>query len=234
MVIMKNKENMPRIKVIKDGPYIVTGSVPLGQEIMVMGSDGEPAGWKKGISYPLQGTYSLCRCGASKIKPFCDGAHTKIGFAGTETASHDHYLDQAERTSGPELDLTWSPKFCAVARFCHSAGDAWNLAERSNDPASKNMALREACDCPSGSLVAWDKNTGKPIEPDFEPSISLIENPQTNSSGPLWVKGGIPIESSDGTEYEIRNRVTLCRCGQSKNKPFCDGRHISIGFKSGS
>ncbi len=231
---MKNKENNRRIKVTKDGPYIVTGSVPLVQEIMVMGSDGEPAGWKKGISYPDQGTYALCRCGASENKPFCDGAHTKIGFDGTETASHDHYLDQAERTSGPELDLTWSPKFCAVARFCHRAGDAWNLVERSNDPASKNMALREACDCPSGSLVAWDKNTGKAIEPNFEPSISLVENPQTNISGPIWVKGGIQIESSDGKEYEIRNRVTLCRCGQSNNKPFCDGRHISIGFKSGS
>jgi CDGSH-type Zn-finger protein len=231
---MKNKENKRRIKVMKDGPYIVTVSVPLVQEIMVMGSDGEPAGWKKGISYSDQGTYALCRCGASKNKPFCDGAHTKIGFDGTETVSHDHYLDQAERTSGPELDLTWSPKFCAVARFCHRAGDAWNLAERSNDPASKNTALREACDCPSGSLVAWDKNTGKPIEPDFEPSISLIENPQTNISGPIWAKGGIQIESSDGKEYESRNRVTLCRCGQSNNKPFCDGRHISIGFKSGS
>lgn len=231
---MKNKENKRRIKVTKDGPYIVTGSIPLAQEIMVMGSDGEPARWKKGISYPDQGTYALCRCGASKNKPFCDGAHTEIGFGGTETASHDHYLDQAERTSGPELDLAWSPKFCAVARFCHRAGDAWSLTKRSNDPASKNMALREACDCPSGSLVAWDKNTGKPIEPDFEPSISLVENPQTNISGPIWVKGGIQIESSDGTEYEIRNRVTLCRCGQSNNKPFCDGRHISIGFKSGS
>ena len=61
----------------------------------------------------------------------------------------------------------------------------------------------------------------------------LIENPEAGTSGPIWVKGGIPIESADGTEYETRNRVTLCRCGQSKNKPFCDGAHISIGFKSG-
>lgn len=231
---MKDKKDKLRIRVTKDGPLIITGKVPLIQEIIVIGGDGEPAAWKKGTSYPDQGTYALCRCGASRNKPFCDGTHTKIGFDGTETSGHEAYLDQSERTSGPELDLTWSPKLCAAARFCLRAGDAWTLVERSDDPASRNTALREAFDCPSGSLVAWEKDSGKPIEPDFEPSISLIENPQTNISGPIWVKGGIPIESSDGTEYEIRNRVTLCRCGQSNNKPFCDGRHIPIGFKSGS
>ena len=52
-------------------------------------------------------------------------------------------------------------------------------------------------------------------------------------SGPIWVKGGIRIEGADGKSYEIRNRVTLCRCGQSSNKPFCDGTHASMHFHDG-
>jgi CDGSH-type Zn-finger protein len=47
------------------------------------------------------------------------------------------------------------------------------------------------------------------------------------------VKGGVQIKSSDGFVYEPRNRVTLCRCGQSGNKPFCDGTHISMKFNDG-
>jgi hypothetical protein len=93
-------------------------------------------------------------------------------------------------------------------------------------------AIEEACACPSGSLVAWDKASGAALEPASEPGISLIEDPGAGLSGPLWVKGGVPGESADGFEYERRNRVTLCRCGLSKKKPFCDGAHIKAGFKS--
>ena len=60
-------------------------------------------------------------------------------------------------------------------------------------------------------------------------AISSDANSET--AGPLWVTGGIPIRRADGTFLETRNRVTLCRCGQSKNKPFCDGTHGKIGFK---
>jgi len=49
----------------------------------------------------------------------------------------------------------------------------------------------------------------------------------------LWVRGGIPVTSANGFHYEVRNRVTLCRCGTSKNKPFCDGSHAAIKFKDG-
>jgi CDGSH-type Zn-finger protein len=82
-------------------------------------------------------------------------------------------------------------------------------------------------------LVAWDRRTREPHEPDLRPSIGLVEDPAAGVSGPLWVKGGISIVSADGVEYEARNRVTLCRCGASQNKPFCDGTHASIGFDDG-
>jgi len=231
---MKSQKKVQRIKITKDGPLIVTGGVLLGQDNIKIGADGEPLCWEKGPSYPHRDTYSLCRCGASKTKPFCDGSHVEIGFDGTETASREAYLAGAEKTCGPGLDLTWSGELCAMARFCHRGEQAWGYAERSDDPAARKEAIDEACACPSGSLVAWDKETGQAIEPDLDPSIGLIENPKEGISGPIWVKGRIPVESADGFEYEPRNRVTLCRCGKSENKPFCDGTHDSIKFRSGT
>ena len=215
-----------RIQVTKDGPYIVSGNVPLAEERVVIGKDGEPAGWAKGRSFPAPETYVLCRCGASKNKPFCDGSHVEAAFEGTETAGHGRYLENVEKTVGPAVDLTWSEELCIAARFCLGGKDAWNYAKASDDAEARGKAIEEACACPSGSLVAWDKKAGKAIEAELEPSISLVEGPEGGTDGPVWVRGGIPIESADGRTYEIRNRVTLCRCGKSSNKPFCDGRHL--------
>jgi hypothetical protein len=70
------------------------------------------------------------------------------------------------------------------------------------------------------------RQTGKAIEPALEKSIVIIEYPAKGEHGPLWVRGGIPVVSAYGKPYTIRNRLTLCRCGKSGNKPFCDGSHI--------
>lgn len=214
-----------KVKVTKNGPYLVSGGVPLSEQSICVDTDRQCHGWKEGKKYPAQESYALCRCGHSQKNPFCDGRHVKIGFDGTETASHETYLEQASEIDGPSLKLTDAEDFCVGARFCDRAGGTWKLTKRSDDPAARQMAIEEACDCPSGRLVAWDQD-GKAIEPDFEPSIGLVEDTQAGKMGPIWVRGGIPIESADGTTYEIRNRVTLCRCGKSSNKPFCDGRHL--------
>jgi hypothetical protein len=126
--------------------------------------------------------------------------------------------------------LTDAEPFCAYARFCDGHGQVWNLVEQTADAQAREWFRHEATACPSGRLVAWDKATRKPDEPSFEPSIGLVEDPPIGVSGGLWVRGGIPIESADGNPYEVRNRVTLCRCGASNNKPFCDGSHASINF----
>lgn len=73
--------------------------------------------------------------------------------------------------------------------------------------------------------MVWDKQ-GEAIEPEFKPSLGLVEDLQEGVMGPIWVRGGIPVDSADCTTYEIRNRVTLCRCGKSSNKPFCDSSHV--------
>ncbi len=215
-----------KVKVSRNGPYLVTGGVPLSEQIINVDDKGDCHGWKEGKKYPARDTYALCRCGQSKTPPFCDGTHTRIGFDGTEVSSRKQYLDIALEKGGPDLRLTDAEVFCSEARFCQRAGGVWDLARQSGDPEARQKAIEEACDCPSGRLVAWDDD-GKAIEPDLQPSIGLIEDAPAGKMGPVWVRGGIPIESADGTTYEIRNRVTLCRCGKSRNQPFCDGRHLS-------
>ena len=222
-----------KIVVSKDGPYLVSGGLPLGKAISEVGSEGEPERWVKGKQYPAQEKYALCRCGQSGRQPFCDGAHTGAGFDGTEKASRKSYDEQAEKIEGPGIDLKDAESLCSSARFCLPKGGTWKLTLRSRDPEKRKAAIEQAGNCPSGRLVAHDKKTGKPIEPEFEPSVSLIEDPQAESSGPVWVKGGVTIESEDGRAYEKRNRVTLCRCGRSDNKPFCEGTHIKVRFNDG-
>jgi len=223
------EEKEQKIKIEKNGPYIVSGKIPLDKEIIVVDKEHCPIKWQKKEDYLEQENYALCRCGNSCKKPFCDHSHLK-GFDGQETASRKPYLEQAEKIEGPDLIMTDAQDLCASARFCHRSLGAWDLTKKSDNPKNKAIAIQECKDCPSGRLVAWDKKTNKSIEPDFKPQISVVEDPDKKVSGPLWVKGGIEIESSDNYNYEKRNRTTLCRCGKSKNKPFCDGTHIDVGF----
>ncbi|HEY2824533.1 MAG TPA: CDGSH iron-sulfur domain-containing protein, partial [Gemmatimonadales bacterium] len=95
------------------------------------------------------------------------------------------------------------------------------------------LVIREANHCPAGRLVLHDKKTHRAIEEPLPPSIGVVEDPVTECSGPLWVRGSVPVESADGKRYEVRNRVTLCRCGASANKPFCNGSHVSVKFNDG-
>lgn len=227
------EKKAPRIKVTKDGPYLVSGGLPLDKVRMVIGSDGEPEKWAYGDIIPTPDNYALCRCGRSANKPFCDGSHAKTGFDGRETAARRSFLEMAEKNIGPGIDLYDVPCYCVLAMFCHRSGDTWTLAEKSDDPENKRIAVEEAGDCPGGRLVAWDKALNKPIEPRFTPGLSLIEDTKHYVSGPIWAKGGIPIEAADGYQYEVRNRATLCRCGCSKNKPFCDGAHVKSVFDDG-
>jgi CDGSH-type Zn-finger protein len=221
-----------RIKITRNGPYIVSGSVPLSEQIICQDAEGHCHGWRESKVFDTSEIYTLCRCGKSKNKPFCDGSHFAAEFDGTETASREPFASQSKELVGPELTLSEVPIFCAEARFCQRAGGTWHLVKHSDDAACKQTAVEEAAECPSGRIVLRDKH-GTIIEPQLPPSIGLIEDVPAGFSGPIWVRGGIPVESADGEVYEVRNRVTLCRCGHSQNKPFCDGSHLTYGFKSG-
>ena len=128
------------------------------------------------------------------------------------------------------MTLSDAGDFCAFARFCDPVG---SLIRETDNPEARDLVIREANHCPAGRLVVHDKKTGKEVEDTLPPSIGVIEDPALGCSGLLWVRGGITIESDEGKPYEVRNRVTLCRCGSSDNMPFCNGSHASIKFQDG-
>lgn len=216
-----------KIEVSKDGPYLVSGGVPISEQWIVTNAEGESLEYREGKKFPAQLQYALCRCGHSGKKPFCDGTHKKIHFDGAETASRQPYLEQTETIEGPTMLLTDAENLCAFARFCDPKGSVWNLVQQADNPEAQQLVKHEAGHCPSRRLVAWDRESGQSFEPEFEPSIGLIEDTAKQISGPIWVRGGIPVMSADGTTYEVRNRLTLCRCGRLGNKPYCDGSHAA-------
>jgi len=222
----KTPKDKRKIKVCMNGPYLVSGGIPLVEQIISRDAEGYSQEWRTGNRYSSKENYRLCRCGRSENRPFCDDTHINVNFDGAETASRESYLDQAEEIGGQALRLTDAQDLCASAGFCTRADGIWNLTKRSSDPEARRVAIEEAGNCPSGRLVIWDKRSGEAIEPEFEESVGLVEDPDVGESGPIWVRGGIPVESADGGNYEVRNRVTLCRCGKSSNKPFCDGSHV--------
>ena len=233
-ISMSEEKKTPKIRIIKNGPYVVSGNIPMTKQTIIVNEVGRSVKWEEDDCFPKKEEYSLCRCGKSSNSPYCDGTHQKIAFDGTETASKEKYIKRAGTIVGPELIVTDLPELCAYARFCHREdGTVWDLAEDSGNPKSRDSAIQGTWECPAGRLVAWDK-TGQVIDEKLEPSIGIIEDPSCKGgvSGPIWVKGGIPIESSDGSEYEVRNQVTLCRCGESQNKPFCDNTHGLINYKA--
>lgn len=212
---------MAKIKICKNGPYIVSGKIPVNQEKTLFDLEGNPLKTEVTKNLCSDEETTLCRCGGSANKPFCDGTHRKNGFDGTENP--DNLTDNPNNTevfTGPELTLQDTPRLCTGAGFCHRAGGVWDLTQESNNSKSKKNAIEECHCCPSGRLIAVDPQTSKPIEDQFDPSIGVDAN------GPLCVKGKVSIESIGGEKYSDRPRRALCRCGKSHNKPFCDGSHF--------
>jgi CDGSH-type Zn-finger protein len=212
---------MAKIKICKNGPYVVSGKIPVNQEKTVFDSEGIPLKTEVTKNLCSDEETTLCRCGGSDNKPFCDNSHRKNGFDGTENPDNlENNPEDTEVFNGPDLILQDTPRLCSGADFCHRAGGVWNLTQDSDNPKSKKTAIEECHCCPSGRLVAVDPETGKDLEPQTPPSIGV------NQYGPLCLKGKIPVESVGGKTYPPQNKRTLCRCGKSGNKPFCDGSHL--------
>jgi CDGSH-type Zn-finger protein len=196
---------VPEITVGENGSYIVTGDVPLVR----IRKDGTVID-----TYATGAEPHLCRCGGSSAKPFCSGAHNANGFDGTETAPTDNYADRAKDLGHGILD---DRAICAHAGFC--ANRITNVWKAAKDPELAEQARELVARCPSGALTLADANDELP------PRIAVEEN------GPLHVEGRITVRRADGEPFEARNRILLCRCGQSKNKPLCDGSHKEVGFE---
>ena len=221
-----------KIQIQPNGPYLVHGDTPLVRKQQVTSEHGEPMTWQKTEEVETKETYALCRCGESNNKPFCDGTHVKTEFDGTETAATDKYEDRKivhENSTGIVIKRDYS--VCAESGFCGDRlANIEKLAELTDDSTvrAKVMAMIERC--PSGSYTYALTEDAEDIESDLPRQIAVTTEMTSEGpiAGPLWVTGEILVERADGQPMEVRNRVTLCRCGQSKNKPLCDGTHRAI------
>jgi CDGSH-type Zn-finger protein len=222
-----------KIVIQKNGPYDVYGGIPVRIQHILANTDGKSWDWENGETFKTENSYQLCRCGHSSKKPFCDDSHLQVDFDGTETASRLPYDQQARQFDGPTLIMSDVGSLCANARFCSAVGKIRSLIPKTDDPEVRALVMREVAHCPSGRLTLHDKTNDKEIENHLDPAIGIVEDIPLGCSGPLWVQGGIPIISENGERYETRNRVTLCRCGASHNKPFCDGSHVTVDFNDG-
>jgi CDGSH-type Zn-finger protein len=214
-------DNM-KIEITKDGPYIVYGEVPLFDESIRVDFMGKATNWDRGEKLFPDEIYTLCRCGKSKSKPYCDGAHSS-GFDGTETA-HKGTFEEHSHVVGKGVDgieLLQEPILCTGAGFCHAKTGVGNLIKKEKTLKDAEQQCR---DCAGGSLTL--RKDGVLLEDELPEEITVTTT--RSGIGPLRVTGGIVIVSDDGTPYEIRNRVALCRCGASRNKPFCDGAHLKL------
>jgi CDGSH-type Zn-finger protein len=219
-----------RIVVTRNGPYIVQGNVPLVRKTQVVSELGEPLTWRKDgeIAVP-HGEYRLCRCGQSGNLPFCDDTHEKIEFDGTETADTNGI--EARKSiipRGTGIVVEKDASLCMLSGYCEfNDTGLGRLVAATQDTKMRSLIIAMVERCPSGALTYRIDADGPDIEPDFPQQIAVTTEIMSHGpiAGPLWVTGRIPIERSDGQPLQTRNRVTLCNCGHSCNKPLCDGTH---------
>lgn len=219
------EERPPRIEILAHGPYEVTGSVPIRPRRPVRSPEGESLAWTADEPLEHTETYYLCRCGKSDHKPFCDGSHAFELFDGTETASTSTYDERAEVHQGEGFAIRVDHEVCHHAGFCnYQANSYFDLIGTADSTNTVSQLIAMVDRCPSGSLTM--EVAGESVEAVLPRHISPI------GDGPLFVSGGVSVTRSDGVEMETRNRLSLCRCGASSNKPYCDGSHSSIGFEA--
>ncbi len=201
---------MAKIDASENGPYIVTNLNKLTH------SNNEPLETKE--------VMALCRCGASKTKPFCDGAHAINGFSSKKEREETY---PEEEFVGKDITIVDNVGICAHAGECvKGAPDTFFTHEDNKrvshpDNDGKEKIINTIKKCPSGSLAY--KVDGKLEDQYFSEEEIVI-----TKYGPLHVRGSVEFDNS---ELVSKEHYTLCRCGASKNKPFCDGMHAKTGFK---
>jgi len=212
----------PVVVTAKNGPYLVTNvpvlRTPLGERLTV----------------PPQ--VALCRCGASAMKPFCDGTHATSGF--TDDKDPNRVPDQRDTYPGQQVTIFDNRGICQHSGLCT---DRLPTAFRTDKepfvaPSGARMdeLVRAVRDCPSGALsLAFDGEKARSLADWHGQRERAIEITQ---DGPYRVTGGVPLIDAAGEDVpraagSSREHYALCRCGHSQNKPFCSGMHWYIGFR---
>lgn len=213
-----------------NGPYVVYGDIPLVRKEQVISEYGEPLTWKRGATIETEDVYALCRCGQSTTKPFCDGSHALVRFDGTETADPTPSASRQVIHEGKGVTVRRDNSLCMEAGFCGTRfKKITDMVSESEDTSIRSLLIAMVERCPSGSYTYSINADEAEIEPSLPQEIAVTTEGEL--AGALWVTGNIQIERADGKPFETRNRVTLCRCGQSGNKPLCDGKHRELEIK---
>ena len=207
-----------RIACLPNGPYyLLHGTEPATVPNLVR-SSGAQCATVRGVA--------LCRCGGSQNKPFCDGTHGKIGFSDRRVS--DGANNRRESYRGKRITIYDNREICAHAGFCtdglkkvfRMGVEPWVDA----DAAGVDEIVATIRKCPSGALsYAID---GKEAAPPARPPQVLVTD-----NGPYAVSGGIELMGVRFGDGASREHYTLCRCGASANKPFCDGSHWRVAFR---
>jgi CDGSH-type Zn-finger protein len=209
---MNDGNPKPTITCTDDGPYVVSGLNDLRDS--------------NGKSMPTKPKVALCRCGGSNSKPFCDGTHTKIGF--DDTKQPDRVPDRRETYTGKEITIHDNRALCAHAGICtDSLSAVWRMRQNpwiDPDAADATAIIDIIRECPSGAL-SYSVAGVEQRDTNRTPAI------QATKDGPYKVTGGVALDGQEWGDGASHEHYTLCRCGASKNKPFCDGTHWDIGFR---
>ena len=128
---------------------------------------------------------------------------------------------------GKQVDVHWDGRLCIHIAECSKASD--DLFVSGREPwcipdKTTNEEVAEVCErCPSGALTYTDR-TGISEETPGKNTVNIVYN------GPLYLRGNLAIEGAPDDMQGVKYRAALCRCGHSKNKPFCDNSHHEAGF----
>ena len=203
---------MPQIECKQDGPYVVNGLDDLKNS--------------RGEAIAAKPVMALCRCGGSANKPFCDGTHKNIGFSGERLA--DRVPDRRDSYVGKGITIHDNRGICSHAGACTDGlPEVWRTKKKpwiDPDSAEVQAIIETIKRCPSGALSYTVDN----VEHRDQARAPAIE---VTKDGPYRVVGGIELKGVQWSQGASREHYTLCRCGGSKNKPFCDGSHWRIKFK---
>jgi CDGSH-type Zn-finger protein/truncated hemoglobin YjbI len=220
--ILAHLEGLPSsIRVAANGPLLVTNVADIHDWL------GQPLS-----SRPLT---ALCRCGASAMKPYCDGSHAR-GFDDAKDAAR--IPDRRDSYVGQQVTIFDNRGTCQHSGFCTDRlTTVFRLKEEPFVAASggrMDEIIRAVRDCPSGALSYAIDDVEARADVDYHGTrASSIE---VSKDGPYRVRGNVALLDDDGNTMP-RNagasfeHFTLCRCGHAQNKPFCTGMHWNVDFK---